>query len=258
MHYASRQYRIFRVTHNATGHYYLSMTLSREYSLNSFIERLNEQYAWKPDRKYANAALMWFIRKFGPFTNNDFTVVQEKETFRNRYQVIDHAGHIARKLGSDKLLTTRVVKRQEWQLYEKALIELSPRGKLAVQPPRLSKLEQMGAVELESQPMHGGMHLWQLLGLVPTSHCSPVVLTKLAEEQFSRCISAGHVVMAYLKVKLAFKIDEGWKAEVRESTVTLVHFAPTIASALKELEEMATSFVHEHTPESKYDYYGSK
>lgn len=259
MRAASRKYRIFHITHRASGYFYLSVTMAKEYSINAFVNRLNDIKDWPEHRKYANAALVWFVRSHGPFTNQDFDVKLEPSEYQHRYKAQDAGAIIAHKLGTEKLLSTRIVPNRDWQLYNQAIVHLSPKEKLhsGNNKPRLTMLEQRGVVDIESKPICDDVSLWQLLALVPTSHCSPILLTKDGEAQLERCKMVSNSVMVTMKLDLLFKEGEGWREVERNKRVTLIHFAPNIATALKEMDLLSTVFVHSHTPESKYTYYGN-
>lgn len=252
MYSPHRQYRIFRITHTASNHFYLSVTVSREMSLNTHVNRFNDMREWGPHRKYQNAALMWFVRKFGPFANTDFTVSLEEGEYRHQHKAFDAAGHLARRLGTEFLLSSRIISKSNWLLHEKAVIELSPEGKLkSGMRATPTQLERRGRLEIESQPVSKDLKLWQLLYTTSTCHPSPILLTKLRDEQFDRCRQTGHAAVVVLKVELPRK---GQWAELSH-TYSLIHFAPTISDALREMEELAQVLIHDHTPESQYPRY---
>ena len=252
MYSPRRQYRIFRITHTASKHFYLSVTVSREQSLNTYVNRFNDMREWGPLRKYQNAALMWFCRKYGPFNNTDFTMQIEEGEYGQQYKALQAAGILAHKLGTELLLSSRIINRRNWLLHEKAIIELSPEGKLkSGMRATPSQLERRGHLEIESHPIQPQLELWQLLHMPKSNHSHPIMLTKLREQQFDRCIAAKHACVAVLKVELPVRMKFG--EQMRR--FALIHFGPTISDTLRELEELAQVIIHEHTPETEYSLY---
>jgi hypothetical protein len=244
-----RYFRIFRITHIKSGFFYLTITVSREYSLMAFVERLNDMTKWGPDKKYQNAPLLWFVRKFGPFLNTEFTVTLEEGEHRHRHNAIEVARALAVTLGTDKLLCSTVISKRDWALYERAVIELSPEGKLkAGKASTPTILESRGHLTIDSRPMDKNLRVEQILMFLRSNYIAPVVLTKLLDEQFKRCQDSKHVASVVLDIELPVNGRFGTSL----TSFALIHIAPTIADAMREMELLASAFITNHTPDSEY------
>lgn len=247
-----RQYRIYRITHTASKHYYLMITTSRELSLNSFVTRFNDKMTAQPQKVNLNPALTWFSHNYGPFQNNQFEVIREPGEYRQQRTAHAAAVELANHLGTDLLLTRCIVDRANWRLFNKAMSDPTF-AETPIEPPTHlpTQLEQRGHLNITSSPMTPNTELWQILTIPSTSSQRPILATTQRQEQFLKCAAVRHVVVASLELTLTVL------GEYREQQLdhTLIHFGPSVRDVMREMDLLASAFIHNHRPESKYNFY---
>lgn len=261
MHHPTRKYRIFKVTHIATGYFALIITISREYSLMAFVERINEQAKWGPDRKFTNYAFAYFVKKHAPVRNTEFTVeLANKEEYAQQFKARSAAETIALSIGTDKLLNTKIVSNDKWELFNIGIQYFAGNGKklspLDKNVP--TALERLGSVSAGTHHLNGRKSfdrraalLWPIAGY---SHVHLVTPDPTAA--IVACIAADHAAWATVEVSLDVEEETAWGVgtTVVKKAIAFASFAPTLSAALDELQRRMEVIMARHTPQTVYKY----
>lgn len=258
MHHPTRKYRIFKVTHLTTGYFALIITISREYSLMAFVERINEQAKWRPDRKFTNYAFAYFVRHHAPVVNSEFevTLANGKE-YSQQHIARSDAEIIALATGTEKLLNTKIVPNDKWELFNIGIQYFAGNGKklLPVVKSDPSPLEKMGVVTVGTIPIKGkpGFRESDALMWVKANYMNLHVVTPDRAIALAACNKADQAVWAAVEVKLDMEVSRSWDSPtVEKQGIVFAHYGPTIAVVLEELQYRMEVILARHTPQTKY------